>query len=338
MIFETDLNNWFEPTAVLQADLKRALRHIKESRDLVEQLTFISRPTCPVCGQATSRDIWSGRFDDPPVLSQLEKYYYSGPWREQISGQEFHFVQCSQCSMHWHRKVISETSVATVYGTWADAEQARRFEKAHVPTKHDQRALRVQMAKLALRLEHLAKQNGRPLRLLDFGCGDGVFLSVSRAFGADAIGIDVSASRTQVARDDGLIVLPDLAALDAQDKGPLDAVVLSQVLEHVADPLALLRALHDRLRTGGILFVAVPNTYGVTVPQNFHQFTLVQPIEHMNAFSPATLRLIGHKAGFTPVRRPSAFVTTKPGEVLRAAANWIWQRRNTDIFFRKDSA
>ena len=194
------------------------------------------------------------------------------------------------------------------------------------------------MAKLALRLEHLAKQNGRPLQLLDFGCGDGVFLSVARALGADATGIDVSASRTQAARSDGLTILPDLAALDVEGRGPLDAVVLSQVLEHVADPLALLRAFHGRLRKGGILFVAVPNAHGVSVPQNFHQFTLVQPIEHMNAFSPATLRLIGQKAGFTPVRRPSAFVTTKSGEVLRAAANWVWQRRNTDIFFRKEKA
>ncbi|MFG6661012.1 class I SAM-dependent methyltransferase [Sulfitobacter sp. 915] len=298
----------------------------------------MERPDCPVCGKLAARNIWSGQLDDPSVLSWLEKYYYSGPWREQIAGQEFSLVQCVQCGMHWHRNVISDTSVATVYGIWADAEQARRFEEVHVPSKHDQRALRVQMAKLALRLEHLAKQNGRPLQLLDFGCGDGVFLSVAKALGADAMGIDVSASRTQGARSTGLTVLPDLAALDAQSQDPLDAVVLSQVLEHVSDPLALLRALHGRLREGGILFVAVPNAHGVSVPQNFHQFTLVQPIEHMNAFSPATLRLIGQKAGFTPVRRPSAFVTTKSREVLRAAANWVWQPQNTDVFFRKEKS
>lgn len=247
-------------------------------------------------------------------------------------------MECGQCGMRWHSKVISNTSVPTVYGIWADAEQARRFEQAHVPGKHDQRALRIQMAKLVLRLEHLAAQKGRPLHLLDFGCGDGVFLGVASALGASATGIDVSASRTQAARADGLTILPDLAALDAEGKGPLDAVVLSQVLEHVADPLGLLRALHGRLRKGGIMFVAVPNAHGVSVPQNFHQFTLVQPIEHMNAFSPVTLRLIGKKAGFTPVRRPSAFVTTKMGGVLRAAANWIWQHQTTDVFFRKGSA
>ena len=305
---------------------------------MAERLMFMERPECPVCGESTARDIWSGRLDEQSVLQHLEQYYYSGLWRDQIAKQEFCLVECCKCGMHWHRKVISDASVATVYGKWADAEQARCYEQANVPSKHNQKALRIKMAKLALRLEHLAKQNGRPLHLLDFGCGDGTFLSVAKALGADPTGIDVSASRTQAARSDGMTILPDLEALDAEGRGPLDAVVLSQVLEHVADPLALLRALHGRLREGGILFVAVPNAHGVSVPQNFHQFTLVQPIEHMNAFSPFTLRLIGKKAGFSPVRRPSAFVTTKSGELLRAAVNWVWQPRNTDVFFRKVNA
>ena len=236
--------------------------------------------------------------------------------------------------MHWHRRVIGDASVATVYGAWADAEQARRFEQAHVAGKHDRRAVRVQMAKLALRLERLADQGARPLRLLDFGCGDGLFLGVAKAMGADATGIDVSASRTHAARSDGLRILPDLATLDGEGGAPLDAVVLSQVLEHVADPLALLRALRRRLRDGGILFVAVPNAHGVSIPRNFHEFTLVQPIEHMNAFSPATLRNIGRRAGFVPLRRPSAFVTTRARDLARGAANWFWQPRNTDVFFR----
>ncbi|MFN7004155.1 MAG: class I SAM-dependent methyltransferase [Roseinatronobacter sp.] len=115
---------------------------------------------------------------------------------------------------------------------------------------------------------------------------------------------------------------------------PFDAIVLSQVFEHVEEPLALLRALHQRLRKDGVLFVAVPNAGHVDRPGNFHEFTLVQPIEHINAFSPATLRLIGTKAGFTPLRRPSAFVTTRAKDLLRSAANWLWQPQTTDMFFR----
>lgn len=301
---------------------------------MIEKLSFIDRPDCPLCGANTARALWSGRLDDPDVLGYLEEYSYSGPWRAQITGQEFCLAECSQCGMHWHQKIISDASVATVYGSWADADQARRYEQAHVAGKHDQKALRAQMAKLALRLDHLAKQQGRPLRLLDFGCGDGMFLGVAAALGADATGIDVSASRTQSAREGGLKILPDLDALDGDGGGVFDAVVLSQVLEHVAQPLSLLQALHRRLRKDGILFVAVPNAQGVTVPQSFHQFTLVQPVEHMNAFTPGTLRQIGREAGFVPVRRPSAFVTTRPAEVLRAAVNWVWQPRTTDVFFR----
>ena len=301
---------------------------------MAEALTFIERSTCPVCDSADADVLWSGKLDDADVIARLSEYSYSGPWRAQIVGQTFCLCQCARCSMKWHRHVIDDSAVATVYGTWADAEQAKRFEAAHVTSKHDRKAMRVQMAKLVLRLDHLAEQGARPLRLLDFGCGDGDFLSVARAMGADALGIDVSASRTQAARGDGLTILPDLEALDAQDGPPLDAVVLSQVLEHIAAPKSLLRALHQRLRPGGVLFVAVPNTKGVSVPQDFHEFTLVQPVEHMNAFTPDTLRQIGRNTGFLPLRRPAAFVTTKPTDALRSAANWIHDPKTTDVFFR----
>lgn len=302
---------------------------------MASRLDYRDRPTCPVCAASTARTLWTGALDDPETLAYLDAYHYSGDWRDQIAGQSFSLAKCDACGMTWHQRVITGDSLNMVYGVWADAEQARRYEGAHVPDKQDVQGLARQMAKLALRLQHLAGAPDRPLRLLDFGCGDGKFLRVAAALGAEVTGIDVSASRTEDVRAAGLTILPDLDALDQQGAPPFDAVVLSQVLEHVEDPLALLRALRDRLRKGGVLFVAVPNAGHVTIPQDFAAFTLVQPIEHINAFSPATLRKIGEKAGFTPLRRPSAFVTTDLKDVLRASVNWLWQPRNTDVFFRR---
>ncbi len=298
------------------------------------ELLYRDRPDCPVCGASGPQILWSGRLDDPGTLAYLDQYHYSGNWRDHIAGQHFTLAQCRACAMKWHQRVITGDSVNLVYGAWADAEQARRFEAAHVPGKQDTQGLARQMAKLALRLQHLAAPPDAPLRLLDFGCGDGKFLRVAKALGADVTGVDVSASRTEDVRAAGLTILPDLDALDHAGSAPFDAVVLSQVLEHVEEPLALLRALRKHLRRGGVLFVAVPNAGHVATPGDFASFTLVQPIEHINAFSPDTLRRIGKEAGFTPLRRPSAFVTTTLGDVLRASVNWVWQPRNTDVFFR----
>ena len=299
-------------------------------------LTFRRRDTCPACGADEARPLWSGRFDDPQIRAQLARYHYSGDWQGRLGAAPFEMCLCPGCGMKWHRYVFDQEGVFLLYTEWADAEQARRFEAENAPDKHDRRAQSAQMAKLVLRLEHLAGGHNRPLRLLDFGCGDGALLRVAKALAADATGVDMSASRAQAARSEGLVIHPDLDALDATAPAPFDAIVLSQVLEHLSDPAALVKSLRARLRPGGILFVAVPDTGGVEVPRDFHQFTLVQPLEHVNAFTPASLRAFGIRHGFSPVRRPSAFFTTRAAGVLRAAANWIWQPKTTDVFFRHE--
>jgi 2-polyprenyl-3-methyl-5-hydroxy-6-metoxy-1,4-benzoquinol methylase len=265
----------------------------------------------------------------------MDAYHYSADWREGLGDAPFELLGCANCDMKYHRYVIDSEAVSTVYGSWADAMQARRFEAAHVADKVDRTAYHTRLAKLVLRLRHLAKGDSAAPRLLDFGCGDGAVLRMARAFGFEAAGIDVSASRSGAARNDGYAIHADFEALDDASPAPFDAIVLSQVLEHVAAPLDLLQALRKRLSEDGVIFVAVPDTSGVAEPHDFHQFTLVQPIEHINAFTPATLRAMARRSGLTPVRRPSAFVTTRARDVMRSAANYLYQPRTTDVFFKR---
>ncbi len=304
---------------------------------MARKLTFRQRDTCPACGSNDSRAIWSGNFDDPQIRTNLAQYHYSGDWEAGLNGAAFELMKCRSCNMKWHRHILDDEGLYTLYGEWADAGQARRFEAAHAPDKHDRTAQLAQMAKLILRLRHLTGNDRAAPRLMDFGCGDGDLLRVARTFGMNATGVDMSASRSEAARREGLVIHPDLETLDKTEQAPFDAIVMSQVLEHLAEPDAFLGSMRARLRPGGILFVAVPDTEGVEVPRNFHEFTLVQPVEHINAFTPSSLRAIAARHGLTPVRRPSAFLTTRAGGVLRSAVNWVWQPKTTDVFFRLET-
>jgi 2-polyprenyl-3-methyl-5-hydroxy-6-metoxy-1,4-benzoquinol methylase len=302
---------------------------------MLDGLDFQTRTHCPACKGQLYKKLWSGRFDDQDIAQNIDLYHYSGDWRAALGAAPFALVQCQACRLKYHRYIIDNASLSTVYGQWADAEQARRFEAAHVADKGDRWAYHTKLAKLVLRLQRLIGRDTEAPRILDFGCGDGALLRMARGFGFDATGIDVSASRSDQARNDGYHIHPDLEALDAADPAPFDAIVLSQVLEHVADPLGLLESLEARLTPEGVLFVAVPDTTGVELPRNFHEFTLVQPIEHINAFTPDSLRDLARRVGFAPVRRPSAFVTTRARDVLRAAGNWVYQPKTTDVFFKR---
>ena len=99
----------------------------------------------------------------------------------------------------------------------------------------------------------------RPARVLDFGCGNGQFLARARDLGHDVLGVDFDPAAVEVAAAQGIrVLLPDQLAGEPLDGG-FDLVTAAHVIEHVPDPLALLRQFRGWLKPGGALFIEVPN-------------------------------------------------------------------------------
>lgn len=100
--------------------------------------------------------------------------------------------------------------------------------------------------------------------MLDVGCGEGWVLGAFFDAGWVARGIDFSeygvASQNPRLRD--LVTVGDVyEILDGiiQEGQRFGVVNLDHVLEHVLDPIALLRRLHSIVMPGGLLIVSVPN-------------------------------------------------------------------------------
>ena len=134
---------------------------------------------------------------------------------------------------------------------------------------------------------------------LDVGCGAGLLAEPLARLGASVTGVDASPEVIAVARDHaatmGLAIdyrVGDVQALDGQ----FDLVTAMEVIEHVADPAAFLKALAKRLAPGGLLVLSTPNATGwsrllmITVgeglgriPRGTHDFdTFIAP-ERMKA-------------------------------------------------------
>ncbi|WP_223619737.1 class I SAM-dependent methyltransferase [Lysobacter sp. ESA13C] len=103
-------------------------------------------------------------------------------------------------------------------------------------------------------------------RVLDVGCGAGMTAALVRERCADArvVGVEPMAELAEHAREqlDELIVgrIDDPAVLERlAAQAPFDAIVCADVLEHVAEPLPVLRALAQRLAPGGCLVTSLPN-------------------------------------------------------------------------------
>jgi predicted TPR repeat methyltransferase len=102
-------------------------------------------------------------------------------------------------------------------------------------------------------------------RVLDIGCGCGANAAKIRAMAprAHLVGIEPSAPAAEIARSQGFDEVHEtdaLAWLRSSAAAPFDAVVLSDVLEHIADPVAMLRELSraEALRDATWV-ISVPN-------------------------------------------------------------------------------
>jgi 2-polyprenyl-3-methyl-5-hydroxy-6-metoxy-1,4-benzoquinol methylase len=103
-------------------------------------------------------------------------------------------------------------------------------------------------------------------RVLDVGCGNGVISRHLGQYGYNVLGIDISQKTIDVAKSKNK--LPNVRfeavsaeALTAQGQ-QYDAVICSEVLEHLHQPGLLLHTIYASLKPEGVLIVTVPNGKG----------------------------------------------------------------------------
>jgi SAM-dependent methyltransferase len=136
-------------------------------------------------------------------------------------------------------------------------------------------------------------------RLLDFGCGSGTYLASMRRLGWQVTGVDISVAAVQRARTElGLHALAGTLPHVGLRHDAFDLITMWQSLEHVHQPLQVLREARRLLVPGGRLVVSVPNIDSLPFRWFEHAWYGLDLPRHLTHFAPPTLRLILERAGF----------------------------------------
>ena len=138
-------------------------------------------------------------------------------------------------------------------------------------------------------------------RVLDYGCGSGLFLSFLHERGyADAQGYDEYSER-----------FADRSVLEQ----PFDCVLAQDVIEHVPDPQAFVRELHGLTKPGGVIALGTPNAEAIDLKNpEARVHTLHQPY-HRHILSKRALQTLGEELGWELLHYyPTMYANTRlPG-------------------------
>jgi SAM-dependent methyltransferase len=151
----------------------------------------------------------------------------------------------------------------------------------------------------------LGTLGNRKARILEIGCGQGELLEALAAQGPnriEAVGYDTAWRPRRL--PPGLRIEADALDVGAmRETGAFDLVYARHVIEHVADPVALLRAMASLIGDSGRICIETPALEWILANGQMQDFFY----EHCNYFTAASLADACGRAGLGPVRVETVF-------------------------------
>jgi 2-polyprenyl-3-methyl-5-hydroxy-6-metoxy-1,4-benzoquinol methylase len=227
---------------------------------------------CPLCGS----EQYLVAFEEPP-------------WSVR---------RCTRCGLGWVSPRLDADGLQEIY----KAERYWRSDSPKTQGYTDYRGdERLYLDTFRKRLRYVLRDGPRGGRALDVGCAAGFCMAVMRELGFEAHGVEISAAIGSHARDHFGFDTVHIGTLESAPypDGHFDLITMWDVVEHVADPVALLVRARELLAPGGLLVIEtqdIDSRFARILGPRWHHYKHEEHIYHFNRQTVATL--LG-KAGLT---------------------------------------
>ncbi len=252
-------------------------------------------------------------------------------------------VICDGCGFVYHDPQLDERDIEALYDKFRDASFRNESPDAYfdritsLPKAESENQAKVEWLRV-----HASEQLRRGGRLLDIGCGGGVFIHTFLQNCADwnAAGVEPTPAFAELAAR--RLARPVIAGIYRSGlfAGPrFDLISINQVLEHVVDPHAFLGDVRQDLADSGLVYLEVPDVLDLGFLAPTHDRFMMQ---HLWVFSRSSLANLCRRAGYTVValdqqvtfrqkrnlvallsKNPSAADAAVDRELLRDEPEWV---------------
>lgn len=252
-----------------------------------DQIRTYWRPECYLCGNV-GRELYRGLRD--------RLYGVPGAWN-------LYHCQNDECGLIWLNPMPLEEDIGIAYKKYFTHEgSGRGWTVSSLSYELLRRSVAyvtgLRREKQVVEARYLNEQ--APGKLLEIGCGAGDYLARMRSHGWDVEGVEIDPAACRYAQRKHQLKVHE-CTLDRKNFGEdtFDAVVLNHVVEHVFDPVSLLKECRRIMKKGGRTIVLTPNAEGHGHSVFGKDWIGLDPPRHIFIFSPKTLEITANLAGFT---------------------------------------
>ena len=200
---------------------------------------------------------------------------------------DFRFVKCKDCGFVYVDPSLRASTLKDYYEEtkedyWKDQTTAK-FRSLLKKKFNDELAF----------VEKCAKKG----KVLDIGCGAGIFLYHAKSRGWKVYGTEFNKFSRNFIKSKLHIQNIFPGNMDQFKNDYFELVTIHQCFEHLPDPNKMLDDINRILQEKGVLFISVPNIYGITtriLGKESGHFD----IEHLNYFNRKNFRSMLEKHGF----------------------------------------